>query len=101
MKLLASDFDGTLFFRNDVDCIYKGNSKGRGIKIIQKYYLLDNQDMGCIGDSYNDLPMLEVVENSFTFIDSPEDIKQKVKYHITSVSEAISILWQSNRIEDM
>jgi len=48
--------------------------------------------MSGIGDSYNDIPMLDVVDCSFTFKNSPLMIQQQVSYVVDSVAEAISIL---------
>ena len=54
--------------------------------------LLNIDDMSGIGDSYNDIPMLDVVDCSFTFKNSPLMIQQQVSYVVDSVAEAISIL---------
>lgn len=44
-----------------------------------------------IGDSYNDLTMLEKADISFTFKNSPVKLKEQVDYQVDSVSEAIEI----------
>lgn len=80
--------------RNDVDCVYRECSKGNALILVQKYFLIDGQDVACIGDSYNDEPMLKVADCSFTFHNSPDSIKKLVKYTVSSISECIDLLLQ-------
>lgn len=78
--------------RNDIDCVASNCSKGSGIKALQKHYGLTDQQVACIGDSFNDLPMLESVENSFTFHASPEAVKAKAKYLVNSLAQCLTFL---------
>ena len=48
--------------------------------------------MAGIGDSYNDLPMLKVVDTAFTFKTSPQEIQKKVHYCVNDIAEAIALL---------
>ena len=73
--------------RNSVDIVRKGCSKGTGIKIIKDHYQLEK--MAGIGDSYNDLPMLKVVDTAFTFKTSPQEIQKQVNYCVNDIAEAI------------
>ena len=43
-----------------------------------------------IGDSYNDLPMLDVVNNALTFHSSPDEVKAHADMLVDSISEAIN-----------
>ena len=65
-------------------------SKGTGIKIIKDHYQLEK--MAGIGDSYNDLPMLKVVDTAFTFKTSPQEIQKQVHYCVNDIAEAIALL---------
>lgn len=76
---------------NNIDCVANGCSKNTGIQFIKKYYCF-NEEIACIGDSYNDLSMLANTSKSFTFNQSPEDIKKYCRYLVDSVEECISIL---------
>ena len=76
--------------RNSVDIVRKGCSKGTGIKIIKDHYRLEK--IAGIGDSYNDLPMLKVVDTAFTFKTSPQEIKKQVHYCVNDIAEAIALL---------
>ena len=45
-----------------------------------------------IGDSYNDIPMLESADCSFTFRDSPQIVQEKATHIVSSISEAIEMI---------
>ena len=77
-----------------MDIVCKGNSKGTGIKFVKKY-LKANKIYG-IGDSYNDLPMLETVDVSFTFHSSPESVQKQATHLVSGIAEAIDIIEQEN-----
>lgn len=78
--------------RSDIDCVAYGCSKKTGIDMIAQHFGLEDDQIACIGDSYNDLPMLMGLTNSFTFHNSPESVKVAAKYHVNSVEECIDIL---------
>ena len=42
-----------------------------------------------IGDSYNDLPMLKVVDTAFTFKTSPQEIQKQVHYCVNDIEMCI------------
>ncbi len=50
------------------------------------------EEVAGIGDSYNDIPMLETVDHSFTFPTSPESLTSIVDDVVDSVEEALDIL---------
>ena len=82
-------FDLFVYFQSVV-IVRKGCSKGTGIKIIKDHYRLEK--IAGIGDSYNDLPMLNVVDTAFTFKTSPQEIKKQVHYCVNDIAEAIALL---------
>lgn len=75
---------------NSIDIVTKGCSKGNALKKIKEFYQISS--LAGIGDSYNDLPMLESVDIAFTFHKAPMELKNIVDYLVASVSEAIDIL---------
>lgn len=77
---------------NNLDFAPKGCSKGNALKMIMDYYKIDKDNMNCIGDSWNDLPMFKSIENSFTFTNSPIDLQKEAKYVINNLEECISII---------
>ena len=77
---------------NNLDFAPKGCSKGNALKMIMDYYKIDKDNMNCIGDSWNDLPMFKTIENSFTFTYSPVDVQKETKHVINNLEECISII---------
>lgn len=75
-----------------IDITENGCSKGLGIRKIKEAFNIST--IAGIGDSYNDISMLETVDHSFTFHDSPECIQEIVDHVVESVDEAIDILLQ-------
>lgn len=74
---------------DNIDMCAKGCSKGNGIKVIQNYFGLNEDDINVIGDSWNDIPMFENCMNSYTFHRSPQDVKDQSKYQVATVEECI------------
>lgn len=72
-----------------IDLAMKGCSKGHGMKIIQDYFHLSNDDVYGIGDNYNDLPMLDAIEHSYTFDYAPDDVKKHAQKIVSQLSECI------------
>lgn len=73
--------------KNFIDVVAKGCSKGNAVKLIKE--LLNVDTVVGMGDSYNDIPMLEKADISFTFHNSPDNVKQKATYIVDSIYEAI------------
>lgn len=76
----------------NLDFAPKGCSKGNALKKVMEHYKVNYNNMNCVGDSWNDLPMFEAVDNSFTFTYSPKDIQESTKHVIDSLEECISII---------
>ena len=72
-----------------IDLVAKGCSKGNGIKIIQDYFQLDLNDIYGIGDSWNDLPMLDVIENGYSFIYAPVQVQRHAKTILETLADCI------------
>lgn len=73
-----------------IDVVPKGCSKGKAL--LQLKELMGFSEISGIGDSYNDLPMLQAADISFTFHTSPEKVKRHADHLVDSVAEAIHIL---------
>ena len=71
-------------------CVVVDLIVGQALKIIKNEYHIDA--MGRIGDSYNDISMLDSVDYPFTFIDAPNILKDHAQYLVHSVSEGIDQL---------
>lgn len=75
-----------------IDVVKKGCSKGHAVNQLKALWNL--KEIAGIGDSYNDLPLLEYADYSFTFHSSPKIVQDKANDLVDSVSEAIQILTQ-------
>lgn len=79
-------------YRNQffVDISPKGCSKGNGIKKLSEIYDIDIKDISVIGDSYNDLSMFEITENSYTFTYAEKNVQSNANNIVESVAECIN-----------
>ena len=62
-------------------------SKGTGVAFVRDYFRLAG--LAGIGDSFNDLPMLEEADLSFTLTPSPAPIREAADLVVDHASEAI------------
>ncbi len=81
-------------FQNNehVDVTGAGCSKGEGLNFLKDYYHLHDDEIIGIGDSWNDLPMLEVAPTSYTFDYAPEDVQQAADHVVKGLDECINDL---------
>lgn len=73
--------------QNFVDVVPYGCSKGKALLKLKK--LMNLHSCFGIGDSYNDIPMLQDADVSFTFKSSPQKVREAADYLVDSVGEAI------------
>lgn len=74
----------------NVDIVAAGCSKGTGLCRVKEIFGIDK--MGGIGDSFNDLPLIEASDVGFTFPDAPEALREAADEIVISVSQAIEKL---------
>ena len=75
---------------NHVDIVAAGCSKGTGAARVRELFGIDK--LGAIGDSYNDLPLIESADMGFTFAHAPQELRDAADEIVTSVSQAIGML---------
>lgn len=75
---------------NFLDIVPYGCSKSMSVEYIEKFENINNKNIYTIGDSWNDVPMLKISKNSFTFINSNKKVKSIVNNIVNSVSECIN-----------
>ncbi|MDD3027382.1 MAG: HAD-IIB family hydrolase [Erysipelotrichaceae bacterium] len=73
-----------------VDIVKKGCSKGAALEFYKKQMHI--RQLCGIGDSYNDIPMLESVDYAFTFNHAPESLKIHADRLVDSVAQALEIV---------
>lgn len=90
-KEMKAEFPEVEVFQNKcyIDVAPKNSSKASGIeKILEEEKQV--KVLYTIGDSYNDIPMLEMTENSFTFVSSPEPIRKSAKNVVENFAESVN-----------
>ena len=61
--------------------------------------ILENHEIATIGDSPNDINMLDGIQYSFVMKNSSDSVKKHANYIVSSVSEAIGIINKINGVE--
>ncbi len=74
---------------NWLDVVHMGVSKGNGAKSAKE--MMHADILGGIGDSFNDIPLLEAADVAFTFHRCDDRVKEKADYVVDSVAEALEI----------
>lgn len=78
-------------FRNQffVDIVSKGSSKGNGLTEVLNIEKRDFTDIYTVGDSFNDISMFDITDNSYTFNRAEDGVKMYAKNHIDFVHEIV------------
>ena len=71
----------------NVDIVAANCSKGSGMRFVKEYF--GAALTGSIGDSFNDIPMLEASDRAFTFPFAPEAVQAVADSIVNSVAEAL------------
>lgn len=93
--LVKDEFSDHLeVYRNQffVDIVPKECSKGFGLKKILEIEESDTDRLYVVGDSYNDVSMFNITDNSYTFHEAEEVIKGQANnlvYHVSDVVEEL------------
>lgn len=72
-----------------VDIAARGLSKATGIEYIANRHGIDANDIYCMGDSFNDLPMLKRY-HGFTLPEAHQTIKENVRGVFETVGDALT-----------
>ena len=90
-KILDKYGDKVEVFRNQyfLDVVPKGCSKGKGLKKVIDGSELKIDNLYTIGDSFNDVSMFEITNNSYTFNYAEDKIKLIARNHVNHVHECI------------
>ena len=71
------------------DIVPSGISKAGGLEFVMQYAGIKESEVYPIGDSYNDLPMIEAF-NGFCVEAAPQEIKDSSSHVYLSVSDCIN-----------
>lgn len=86
-KELSKEFDILEHEGNVVEFIPKGTSKATGIQWLIDHLNIDKKDTYAVGDSINDLDMLEFVEHGIAMGNGSEVAKNAAEYITTELHE--------------
>ena len=80
-------------------CTFTKNNhdKVTGILEIMNYYGFNEDEVAVIGDSYNDLKMIQHFKHSYCMSHAPESIKKEANTIVNSVSECIQHILEMNK----
>lgn len=99
-KRLSTEFKNEvdLFIseKHVLDIMPKQISKGNAITKLLNELSLKPEEIACIGDSYNDIPMFRLTPNSFAMATAHEDVKKEARYIVDSVADAVHMILKEN-----
>ena len=85
--------DAVNAFQNviEIDIAPKGCSKGEGVRFLREYMKKEYGDIRLygIGDSMNDLPLIEASDVSYTFPYAPKELQDRVTLVVPTIVEAL------------
>ncbi|YAR63193.1 HAD family hydrolase [Bacillus cytotoxicus] len=64
-------------------------SKGSAISVLSEEFQITPEEIACIGDSYNDIPMFHLTPHSFAMSQADEEVKKHAKHVVPSVKDAV------------
>ncbi|GGF23239.1 haloacid dehalogenase [Halobacillus andaensis] len=88
----GTELDSFISHESCVDIMPQMINKGNGIKALLDTIGINPNEIACIGDSFNDLPMFEVTPHSYAMSNAHPDVQKKAEYVVDHVYEAIEDL---------
>lgn len=82
---------------NCLDMVPKQSSKGIGIEKLMSKYNIKADEIACVGDSYNDIPMFQLTPHSFAMAHGEKQVRDSANYTVHSISEVADYILQYNQ----
>lgn len=98
-KHFSSETESYLSDAHCVDIVPKGISKAIGLDYLIKALDISSEEIAVIGDSFNDVPMLEMTPHSYAMETAHDDVKGTASKVVHHVHEAIQDLKQQGLIQ--
>lgn len=78
--------------RLDIDIMVMdfGIDKGDAVNKLIEHLLIEEYELYTIGDSFNDISMLNISNNSATFTNVPNEVKESAKHIVSNIAEYIN-----------
>lgn len=87
-ELYEPTFASEVFITNAgrewIDCMNLGVNKGSGVTRLCRHLGISLDDAAAVGDTYNDIPVLEVVGHSFIVANAEEHMQAHAKFEVPS-----------------
>ncbi|MGG4492257.1 HAD family hydrolase [Metabacillus idriensis] len=80
-----------------LDVMPKNISKGNALKMLIEHLGIKSDEVACIGDSFNDIPMFNMTPHSFAMEEALPEVKTEAAYTVSSVGEAIKQVLEMNK----
>ncbi|MFS1518944.1 HAD family hydrolase [Bacillus sp. SCS-151] len=100
LELFPTQLDAFVSEENCLDVMPKNISKGNAIQNLLNHLNLSTDEIACIGDSFNDIPMFKLTANSYAMSEAHPNVKKEAKYVVNSVSEAIDHVINQNQLQE-
>lgn len=78
-----------------IDIMASGSSKGNGMKHLYELLELDRNQVYAIGDSFNDISMIELAGHGMTFHRSPQVVKEHANHLVNHLFEVLD--WMTEK----
>lgn len=72
-----------------LDILYPDSHKGVGIRVLQKYFDLQRDEMAAFGDNDNDIEMMKAVGYPIAMENGKEGLKKLCSYHTDRVEDTV------------
>ncbi|WP_246943109.1 HAD family hydrolase [Bacillus pinisoli] len=94
--LFPDELDAFISAKYTLDLMPKNISKGNAVKKLADQLGITMDEVACIGDSFNDVPMLQVAKYGFAMREAKPGVKEHASYVVDTVGEAIEIVLDIN-----
>ncbi|MBM7661989.1 Cof subfamily protein (haloacid dehalogenase superfamily) [Bacillus mesophilus] len=99
LQAYPNEIDAFISAKYTLDIMPKNISKGNAVKKLAERIGISLEEIACIGDSFNDVSMLQVAKYGFAMSKAKQGVKECADYVVESVGEAIEIILEINSSE--
>ncbi|MCH1623979.1 HAD family hydrolase [Ferdinandcohnia quinoae] len=79
-----------------LDIMPKKISKGNALSKLLDYLEIKEEEIACIGDSFNDIPMFKLTPYSYVISHAHDSVKKEASFVVNSVSDAVAQIRREN-----
>lgn len=95
LEKFGNEFSTVVSGKCWIDICDKNATKGNAVKYLQKKFGIKKNEIVCMGDNYNDIPMLRCAKYSFVPTISKDEVKKEARYIMPSYEfdGPLKVLW--------